>query len=229
MSSRTGPAPPALSASLAPPVRPEFEPSLPHLLQPWWRRLNPRRRRTAAVLIFVVAVAVALAIGVAARSHRYSHSGHVAFSFTYPSSLQRVRPGPGEYVRLEHRSHGQVIESAAVRPLQLAPYQGDPQAELPIYAAAYTRQLSQTLPGFIALGDGKVKVSNTPAYYVFYQLGRSAQPVYGRDYFVTPDRSGARSGVIIVMRATPAAGVNLVTPVGASGDLFSVLANFQLG
>jgi hypothetical protein len=182
------------------------------------------------VAIVVVALVVALAIGVAASPHRYSHSGRVSFSFTYLSSLHRVHPGPGEFVRLERTSRGRVIESVAVKPLELDPYHGDPQAELPIYAAAYTRGLAPTLPGFVSLGDGKIKVANAPAYYVYYQLGQSANPLYGRDYLVVPDRPGARSGVIIVLRATPAGGaINLNTPVGANGDLYTLLTNFRLG
>ena len=229
MLSATGPAPPALSASLVPPVRPEFEPSLPHLLAPWWRRLDPRQRRVLAVVIVVVLVAVALAIAVAARPHRFTHSGPVAFSFTYPGALHRVAASPGEYVKLERHSHGKLIESVSIKPLELPPYQGRPQSELPIYAAGYTQLLARTVPGFVPLGDGEGKASNTSAYYVYYQLGISSNPLYGRDYLLVRDRSGARSGVIVVLRATQAAGVNLVTPVGTSGDTFSVLAGFHFG
>jgi hypothetical protein len=172
---------------------------------------------------------VVLAIVVVSRGNHYSRSSPVAFSFSYPGSLHRVPAGPGEYVRLEQRRGGTVIQSFAVEPLLVNPYSGHPLSELPIYASDYVRRLARDTPGFIPLGDGTTVVNGRVAYYVLYELGTAAHPVYGHDYFLLGRHPGARAGVILVLRSTPAAGIGSALAVGTTSPLFDVLNGFRLG
>jgi hypothetical protein len=211
------------------PVRPEFGPSLPELLRPWLRRKAPRSRRALAIAAGVVLALAVLAIVVIARGNHYSRSSPIAFNFSYPGALRLVPAGPGEYVRLEQRRGGNVIQSFAAEPLRVNAYSGYPESELPVYAAAYVRRLALSTTGFVALGDGTTVVDGAAAYYVLYQLGTGSQTVYGHDYFLLARRSGTRRGVILVLRSTPAAGITSALAVGTTGPLYDVLNSFKLG
>jgi hypothetical protein len=199
------------------------------LVRPWFRRQTPLRRTAVIAGAALVLAGVVVAVAVISHRQEYSHSGPVPFSFSYPSALRRVHPRPGEYVRLEHIKVGAVIESFAVEPLRLAPYVGHPQSELPVYASDYVRRLAASEPGFLSLGDGTAVVNNRVAYYVLYRLGPPAHPVYGHDLFLLGRRAGARSGVVLVLRSTPAAGIHSALAVGTTSPLSDVLNSFKLG
>jgi hypothetical protein len=208
-------------------MKPEYGPTLGRLLAPRWRAASPLARG-AVIASALALLALILAVALTLENAMFSHGGRVPFSFSY-RGLYRTAPDPGGYVKVQRRrSDGRLKDSFAVDPLQLPPYSGELSGELPVYAAAYIRGLSQRYSDFVLRGEGKAKVNTIPAYNIFYTAALEGQRIYGRDVLLVPERPGARDGVDIVMLTTPKANSQVISPlqVASVGVLMRPLKTF---
>ena len=212
------------------PIKPQYGPTLGHLLSPRWHAASPLARRlviASGVGLLLVALAAVLTF----ENAKYSQGGRVPFSFSY-RGLYRVPAGSGEYVRVQRRgSGGQLEDSFAVQPLELPPYSGELSGELPLYASRYMEALSRSYADFRPRGEGKTRVNGVPAYNIFYTADVEGRPMLGRDVLLLPERAGARGGVVIVMLVSPAAAAPASSPleVGGAGLLSRPLKSFSIG
>lgn len=213
------------------PIKPAYGPTLGRLLSPWWRSSSTPVR---ALVLAGVAGFVALALGafLTLENAHYSHGGPAPFSFSY-RSLYRVAPEPGGYVRIErHDSDGRLKDSFEVAPLTLAPYAGEQNAALPVYAAGYVRTLSARDEDFVLRGDGKTRINANAvsAYQVIYTARVDGRTMWGRNVLMLPERRGAREGVTIVMLTSPTADGQVTSPleVASAGVLQRPLKTLTL-
>jgi hypothetical protein len=218
------------AALAAVPIKPEYGPTLGRLLSPRWRAARPLTR---ALVLAACAGAVALVIGavLTLENAHYSHGGTLPFSFSY-RSLYRVKPDPGDYVKVvRHDADGGVEDSFAVGPLALPPYGGSLSGELPLYAAGYIRSLQLRYRDFVLRGEGKTRVNTVPAYDVFYTANVEGETMWGRDVLLLPETPGARRGVDIVMLTTPTSSAQVTSPleVASAGVLLRPLKTFSVG
>ena len=219
------------------PIKPEYGPTLGRLLSPWWRAASTPVR---VLVLAACAGAVALVVGavLTLENATYSHGGSVPFSFSY-RSLYRVRPDPGEWVKVQRRGPGGRLEdSFAVEPLTLPPYSGGLSGELPLYAEGYVVGLGRRYKDFVLWGEGQTKVNTLPAYNVLvpsynvlYTANVEGRRMFGRDVLLLPQRPGAREGVDIVMLTAPNANSQVTSPleVANAGVLLRPLRTFTLG
>jgi hypothetical protein len=212
------------------PIRPEYGPTLGRVLSPRWRAASPLKRgliRAATLAFLTFAIALALAL---LNSH-FSAGGRTPFSFAY-RGLYRTAPGPGGVVRVRRLdSRGRLEDSFAVARLELPQYAGDPQGELPMFAAGYIRALERSVSNFVLYGEGKTRVNAVPAYDVFYTASVAGQRMLGRDVLLVGKRAGARAGVEISMLTMPNANRDVTSPleVASVGVLLKPLKTFTLG
>jgi len=216
--------------TLAVPIKPEYGPTLGRLLSPRWRAASPLVRGVVRVCIVGV---IALAIGafLTLENAHYSQGGPVPLSFAY-RGLDRVRPLPGELVRLErHTASGRLEDSFALERLDLPPYTGELSGELPVYAAGYIRELRAQFKDFALQAEGKTRVNTVPAYQVIYTAQVDGQTMWGRNVLLLAEKPGIRRGVKIVMLTTPTANKEVKTPqeVAANGVLLRPLKTLTLG
>lgn len=212
-------------------VKPQYGPSLAHLLAPRWRTAS-RAQRALVVLAALVLVAALLGAGLTLENARFSHGGPVPFGFEY-RSLYRTRADPGDYVKIQSRyADGALKYSYAAGPLRLPAYAGDVQAVLPIYAGTLVRELARRYEGFALRGEGKAKVNNT---LIGYQIAFAARidgaATWGRLLLFTPPRPHPRAGVLVTMLSAPDASSAVLSPleVGESGVLLRPLKTFSFG
>lgn len=210
------------------PLKPEYGPTLGELLAPRWHAASPRLR-ALALAAGLGLLALVLGAALTLENAHYSHGGAVPFSFSY-RGLYRTVPGAGEYVRVQHPSHGRPVDSFAVGPLRLPPYSGGLSAELPLYAATtYIAGLRHRYSRFVLRAEGKTRVNTVPAYTIAYTARLAGgQTVYGRDILLLPQRPGARQGVRIVMLSAPTPRVRTPLLVGTTGVLERPLGTFTL-
>jgi hypothetical protein len=212
------------------PIKPEYGPTLGHLLSPSWRASSPLVRRTVIVAAAAL-LALALAAALTLLNAHYSRGGRVPFSFSY-RGLYRAAPDPGGYVKVQRRrSDGRLEDSFAVEPLKLPPYSGGLSGELPLYAAGYIRGLRSRYADFVLRAEGKTRVNTVPAYDVLYTALVEGQTMWGRDVLLLPDRPGVREGVDIVMLTSPTASSQVTSPLetATAGILLKPLKTFTLG
>ena len=212
------------------PIKPEYGPTLGHVLSPHWQALSRGAQRAVLAALAVLGVLV-VATALTLLNASYSRGGRVPFSFSY-RGLYRVAPQPGEYMRIaSHSSSGRLLYSFAVGPLALAPYAGEPSGALPVYASSYIQQLRSSLAGFVLRGEGKTRVNTVPAYDVLYTATVEGTPVYGRNVLLLPERTAAREGVTISMLTAVGASKQVQAPleVGTTGVLQRPLRSFTLG
>ncbi len=210
------------------PLKSEYRPTLAQLLAPSWHRAS------RAVRLLVMAGAAALVVGVVALTltllpAHISYGGPVPFSFSY-RGLHRVAPQAGADVQVERRStSGRLLDSFAVAPLKLPPYEGGLSGELPLYAVGYIHALSTKYAGFELQGEGKTRVNTAPAYNIYYSVLVAGQRVYGRDVLLVPERPGAREGVSIRMLTSPLSSRQVTSPllVATAGLLYKPLRTFS--
>jgi len=212
------------------PIKPEYGPTLGHLLAPRWHAASRAARRTvvlggAALLVALVAAVLTL------ENASYSHGGSVPFSFSY-RDLYRVAPDPGGYVKVQrHSANGALAESFAVDPLLLPPYTGELSAEMPVFAASYIRALGRRDSDFELRGEGKTKVNGVPAYDIFYTTSVDGRKMFGRDFLLLGEAKGAREGVAIVILLASGASPSITSPaeVATGSTLGRPLKSFSLG
>jgi hypothetical protein len=211
------------------PIKPAYGPTLGRLLSPRWRAASSLTR---GVVLALVAAVLALAIGAffTLENAHYSQGGALPFNFAY-RGLDRVAPGPGEYVRLERRRAGELEDSYAVQALLLPPYSGEQTGALALYAAGYIDSLRSRLQGFVLRGDGKTRVNNVPAYQVLYTAVVGGRTMWGRNVLLLKQQPHARRGVKIVMLTSPTANAQVTSPleVASEGVLLRPLKTFTLG
>jgi hypothetical protein len=211
------------------PIRSQYGPTVGRLLEPWWRARSPWER---AAVRAGAAAAVAIAIGatLALLNAHYATGGRVPFSFAY-RGLYRTRPDPGGIVKIRRLdSEGRLEDSFAVAPLRLPPYTGNSQGELPVFAAAYIRELARRDANFVLYGEGLQRINTVPAYDIYYTTTIADRRMLGRDVLLVAQRPGEREGVRITMLTTPTANrdVKLPIEVATTGVLLRPYKTFTL-
>jgi hypothetical protein len=189
-------------ASGAPPVLPDFGPTLPALLR---RHFGVRERATTAV---AVGLAIAVAAGVLVASlltgqkHLVYRAGPT-FNLEYPSDvIHRVAPQGVELVRLEaHR--GSLTASIAVTPFRLPPYPGNVTSGLlPVYEDGYEERLRATSSDFVERDEGSARVGDAPGYQLGFHTGPAGRFTWGRDVLLVSRDEDVRDGVVLGLRWT---------------------------
>jgi hypothetical protein len=211
-------------------MKPEFGPTLGHLLAPRWHATS-RLIRGVAVIAGVGIVVLALAVALMLEKAHYSHGGGFPFSLSY-RDLYRTTPDPGGYVKLQGRgADGALDYTYAVDPLELPPYAGEQSGELPIYAASYIELLKGRYAGFVLRGESRTRVNKVPGYEVLYTAEVQGRPMYGRNVLLLPEGAGVRRGVKIEMMAATTASSQIRSPmeVASAGPLVNPLKTFSFG
>jgi len=211
------------------PVRPQYGPTLGRLLEPRWRAASPLTRtlvRAAAVGVVALGIGLALAL----LNAHFSTGKPLPFSFAY-RGLYRTRSDPGGIVKIRRLdSSGHLKDSFAVAPLELPPYRGASQGELPVYAHGYIRELERRDKGFVLYGEGLQRINTVPAYDVYYTTTVEGRLMFGRDVLLVAQRPGQRAGVEITMLTTPTANKDVTSPleVATTGVLLRPYKTFTL-
>jgi hypothetical protein len=214
------------------PLKSEYRPTLGELLAPHWRRA-PRAARALVLLVLVVCAAAAAAAIATLLPPTLSHGAPAPFSFSY-RGLYRARPDGDGYAKVQRLQDGRLQDSFAVAPLLLAPYSGEPDAALALYATSYIRRVAARYSDFALRGEGWTQVDSISpyaVYNVFFSTRLQGRPMYGRDVLLLPQRPGARRGVAVSMLTAVAADKQVSSPllVGTKGALEGPLVSFALG
>jgi hypothetical protein len=224
----------------------EHRPTLGDLLRPRLSRA-PRWARWAlaalgALLILLVAWRI-FARGDAGETH-YVHRGALEFNFRYPDAMQRAATRAPEIVRVERTRKGLFLDSFAVEPLALPPFRGNVSGLLPVYADQEIAALRKRFPDeFELTREGKARVNQVPGYDVQFRARLGERRLFGRlvilprpaagEDLVNPtgelENDRSRTGVRILMLATPASGAVRPRDVGARGNLKTPFRSFRFG
>lgn len=215
---------------LAPPVKPEYGPSLPELLR---TRLSRRGRvalGAAAIAVAAVVLVVALRPRPAGATH-YVHRGAPAFNLRWAKGprLQPVRTPPGAYLALEARRHGRFLQSFVAAPLRLPAYRGSSTGFLPIFVAHREAELARRYRGFVPLDEGKARINEATGYQLGFRAVVRGRPVFGREAYMLPDGPHPRVGVVLTALQTPRAGAKTADDVGTVGALRIPYRSFRFG
>jgi hypothetical protein len=211
------------------PIRPQYGPTLGRLLSPWWQRTSPVVRALVRVAV-VLAVAVLVGTTLALLNAHFSAGGRAPFSFAY-RGMYRTAPDPGGIVKIRRfDSRGRLQDSFAVAPLELPPYIGNSQGELPVYAAGYIHELELRDSDFLLYGEGKQNINTVPAYDVYYTATVDGRRMFGRDVLLVAQRPGQRGGVRITMLTAPKTerDVNSPLEVATTGIMLRPYKTFTL-
>ena len=218
------------------PVRPEFGPSLPELVAPWWRRA-PRTVRVAAVAvvaIVVVAFAVWLISGRGGGEVAVVVEEPTAFNLRHAETLPRVDERSGERLRLEQRRAGGLfLQSFAVTPLALPRYSGSPSGVYPVVAEDLKDRLARRFADFELVEEGRMRINEVPGYEVVFRArDTDERRLYGRYVMLVPltdPPTPQRAGVTLELLGTPAAGIPNAAAIGDAGALKLPLRSFRFG
>jgi hypothetical protein len=224
----------------------EHRPTLADLLRPRLARA-PRwvRWALAAVAVLVVLlVAWRVFAGGSAGETHYVHRGALEFNFRYPDAMHRAPARAPELVRVERTRKGLFLDSFAVEPLALPPFQGNVSGLLPVYADREIAALRKRFPDdFEPAREGKARVNQVPGYDVQFRARLGERRLFGRlvllprpaegEDLVNPtgelENDRSRTGVRILMLSTPAAGTVRPRDVGARGNLKTPFRSFRFG
>lgn len=216
----------------APVVRPEFGPSLPELVGPRVRALPRVARLGLAVAagLVVVLIAVSLIDRGVARSSYVDH-GSLPFNLSYPKVVKRVGTHPGERLRLEQRRRGLFLASYAVEPLRLPAYSGLPDGVFPFFAEHLKKELAKRFEGYVDVApEGRVRLNEiTTGYAVEFRAKLDNRTLYGRAVMLAPPKPGGRDTMLLVLLATPAAGISGPDAVGNDGPMTIPYRSFRFG
>lgn len=221
-----------------PVVRQELGPSLPQLLEPYWRPLSRGRR------IGVVAAGVAL-LALLAVSYAVVKSGPlpvevvrgpVSFNLIHRADFGRVPPHPGELLRLEGALPGAsgAKESFAVRPLTVPPFRGDVSSAYLLLASRRLAELRAADHNVAYRGEGKARSNpDTAGYQLTYQTRTGGRLVYGKLIFLAPlaadGKPQDRRGVELSLLAERSGQTPTAAAVGADVLLKGPLRSFRFG
>ena len=212
-------------------VKPEYGPSLPVLMRSW-----PRARRIAflVAVALVVVVAAALAVRRVVRNEEATSvavvKGPPAFNLIWRNGLERVKPRPGELLRLENPPGAPFVQRYVVRPLHLPAYQGDVFGILPLHAGTITmKEIQHDYPGAQERSEGKARINELPGYQLTFQTEVGGRVAYGRRILLVPDEPLVREGAQIEMLVTRSPAVPRADAVGANGPLKTPLRSFRFG
>jgi hypothetical protein len=212
-------------------VLPAHRPTLPELLRPRLARV-PRPVRIAAVALgaaLVIAIAY-LSLRPGAGENEYVQRGSLEFNFRYPDALSRAEPRGGELVRVQQRrDDGLFVQSMAVEALRLPAYRGEVVGLLPLYADREIRALAGRFESFELVQDGKTRLNEVPGYVIAFRARLGERRLFGRTILLPEPEPGARSGVRLVLLATPSAGVNRAEEVGMRGIVKRPYRTFRFG
>ena len=202
---------------VAPPHRPTLKEELARL---------PTRFRYAAIAVLAllaVAAIFLLAGGATAENGtRVVVEEPIAFNLRYPDGMERVeddallhlqRPGKDEFT---------------VEPLELPAYTGDVGGVLPVEASREVERLKERFPNLELVEEGKVRINRAAGYSLVFRASRSPR-MYGRLVLLPEPVPGARTGVKLLMLATPAGGAGKARDVGTSGAVKTPYRSFRSG
>jgi hypothetical protein len=202
---------------VAPPHRPTLKEELTGL---------PKRLRIVAIAVLALLAVVAIFLlaggATAADGTRVVVEEPIAFNLRYPDGMERVeddtllhlqRPGKDEFT---------------VEPLELPAYTGDVGGVLPVEASREVERLRERFPSLELVEEGKVRINRAAGYSLVFRASRSPR-MYGRLVLLPEPVPGARTGVKLLMLATPAGGAGKARDVGTSGAVKTPYRSFRFG
>ena len=204
-------------------VAPEHRPTLREELAP----LPPRARWAVLAVLGLLALAllVALTRGASEDGTRIVvNADGFDFNLRYPDQFERLEPAAGELLHVERPD----LDSFVVEPLELPAYKGDVGGILPIVAARELDALKQRFPELEPVEEGKTRINQAAGYTLAFRVSRSPRQ-YGRLTLLPQPVPGARTGVKLLMLATPKAGAGKARDVGTSGRLKTPYRSFRFG
>jgi hypothetical protein len=187
-----------------------------------------RRAIVAGLIVLVVVLGVLGLLAARPKGTHVVHHGVPVYNLFYPGSLQRVQPGPGELLHLEHRRSGQLVSSFVVQPLKLPAYKGNPGGMLPILAEKELAALRRRIPGMEPVEEGKARVNNAAGYQLSFYASRKPL-VYGRLVLLPKPGRHPRQAVRLLVLGTRAGGNTKLTDLGNAGELRSPYRTFKFG
>jgi hypothetical protein len=211
-------------------VREEFGPTLPELVG---SRLNVPVRAVWRALVGAAAVVVLVLVWLTFMRDTPGRTDvvvrePVAFNLIHTDAVQRLAPHDGEALRLQSRTGPP--QSLAVRPLRLAPYEGDVSATLTLLSARLIRQMSATYPAFLWRGDGRVNINKQPGYQIVFQARIGGHTTYGkRVLLVAAPDPPPRAGLDITMLAERSPATPKADAVAANGALKTPFRSMRFG
>ncbi len=115
-----------------------------------------------------------------------------------------------------------------VEPLELPAYTGDVGGVLPVEASREVERLKERFPNLELVEEGKVRINRAAGYSLVFRASRSPR-MYGRLVLLPEPVPGARTGVKLLMLATPAGGAGKARDVGTSGAVKTPYRSFRFG
>jgi hypothetical protein len=212
----------------APPIKPEYGPPLPALVEPRWRRAS-RATKAAVLAALGLIVVLILVVVVVTWPKSISHGGVVPFHFDYADHLHRAAPARGELARVEARSRGLLAGSFAVAPVRLPPYSGNLEGELPLFADGVIARLAATYPHFALELEGKIRNNDVPGYTIDFSATLNGRPIFGRVVLLFPVHPHQRDGLQVTMLERPNKAVLSPDRIAVTSDLKTPFTTFQVG
>ena len=213
-------------------VRPEYGPSLPELVGPRLRALpRPLRAGALALAALVVVLALVVLSGGGTKRTSFVHRGALPFNLAYPKGVIRVPAQGAELLRLEQRRGELFLASYTVEPLKLPAYAGQPDGIFPLYAEQLKSQLARRFAHFEAVTpEGRVRINEiSTGYSVLFRAKLGKRTLYGRAVMLAPPKVGDRDTDLLLMLATPAAGISGPEAVGYDGLMTIPYRSFRFG
>jgi hypothetical protein len=207
-------------------VQPGFGPTLRELLAPLPR---PVRWATWAALVAAGAAAAWFGLAPGRGDEEVVVRGERTFNLAYGDGVARVRV-PGTLLALERRRGPLLLDRMTVRSLTLPPYSGAASGVLPIVGGRHLEGLRSRLERFQSASspEGRTRINDAPGYQVTFRYRAGRRTIYGRDILLVPV-DGAREGVVLELRSTPAAGTPNAEATGTTGALRLPLRSFRFG
>jgi hypothetical protein len=186
----------------------------------------PSRYRWVAIAVLALlalTAVVLLAKGETESGTREVVREPIAFNLRYPDSMQRVK----DSATLFHLKR-EGLDEFTVEPLELPAYQGDVGGVLPAQASREVAALEQRFPQLELVEEGKVRINRAAGYSMAFRASRSPR-LYGRLVLLPEPVPGARTGVKLLLLATPKGGAGKARDVGTNGQLKTPYRSFRFG
>lgn len=186
----------------------------------------PKRGRIAVIAVLALlalGAAVALLRGSSEDGTRTIVREPIAFNLRYPDSMRQVEDSDALF-HLQREG----IDEFIVEPLELPEYQGDVGGILPVEASRQVEELKQRFPQLELVEEGKVRINRAAGYSLAFRASRSPR-LYGRLVLLPEPVPGSRTGVRLLMLATPKGGADKARDVGTNGLLKTPYRSFRFG